>query len=98
MVRAEEVSPDVIMIAIDDLRPMLGCYGDARARTPNIDRLAPRIVRYTPRTRSPTMPFASSRKKSRDKTARSFSISPTPRRIGRIRHTSRISINTAANT
>lgn len=44
IVRAEEVSPDVIMIAIDDLRPMLGCYGDARARTPNIDRLAARSV------------------------------------------------------
>lgn len=28
------------MIAIDDLRPMLGCYGDTRIRTPNIDRLA----------------------------------------------------------
>lgn len=25
---------------VDDLRPMLGCYGDQRMRTPNIDRLA----------------------------------------------------------
>ena len=32
--------PDVLMIAIDDLRPMLGCYGDTRIKTPNIDRLA----------------------------------------------------------
>jgi arylsulfatase A-like enzyme len=30
------------MIAIDDLRPMLGCYGDPIAKTPNIDRLAER--------------------------------------------------------
>ena len=22
--------PDVLMIAVDDLRPMLGCYGDQR--------------------------------------------------------------------
>lgn len=32
--------PDVLLIMVDDLRPMLGCYGDARIRTPNIDRLA----------------------------------------------------------
>ncbi|MEM8955130.1 MAG: sulfatase [Verrucomicrobiota bacterium] len=32
--------PDVVMIAIDDLRPMLGCYGNPHIKTPNIDRLA----------------------------------------------------------
>ena len=36
--------PDILMIAVDDLRPMLGCYGDPRAKTPNIDRLASRGV------------------------------------------------------
>jgi iduronate 2-sulfatase len=36
--------PDVLMIAIDDLRPMLGCYGDPNIQTPNIDRLAKRGV------------------------------------------------------
>ena len=36
--------PDILMIAIDDLRPMLGCYGDPRAITPNIDRLAAKSV------------------------------------------------------
>lgn len=36
--------PDVLLIVVDDLRPMLGCYGDARARTPHVDRLAERSV------------------------------------------------------
>ncbi|NNE92689.1 MAG: sulfatase-like hydrolase/transferase, partial [Verrucomicrobiales bacterium] len=35
-----EEKPDILMIAIDDLRPMLGCYGDERIQTPNIDKLA----------------------------------------------------------
>ena len=35
-------NPNILMIAVDDLRPMLGCYGDRRIRTPNIDRLASR--------------------------------------------------------
>ena len=35
---------NVLLIAIDDLRPALGCYGDKVAKTPNIDRLAKRSI------------------------------------------------------
>lgn len=31
---------NVLLICVDDLKPALGCYGDAHARTPRIDRLA----------------------------------------------------------
>lgn len=33
---------NVLFIMVDDLRPMLGCYGHAEMHTPNIDRLAQR--------------------------------------------------------
>ena len=43
---ASEERADILMIVVDDLRPMLGCYGDVRIRTPNIDRLAKRGVLF----------------------------------------------------
>jgi iduronate 2-sulfatase len=32
--------PNILFIAVDDLKPMLGCYGDPEILTPHIDRLA----------------------------------------------------------
>src|SRR5687768_14238276 len=34
--------PNVLFIAVDDLRPELGCYGNTIIKTPNLDRLAAR--------------------------------------------------------
>lgn len=34
--------PNILFIAVDDLKPLLGCYGDTLIKTPNIDRIASR--------------------------------------------------------
>ncbi len=38
--KPESARPNVLFIAVDDLRPQMGCYGDRLAKTPHIDRLA----------------------------------------------------------
>lgn len=43
---AQAASPNVLFIAVDDLRPELGCYG-SRAITPNIDKLAASGLQFT---------------------------------------------------
>lgn len=38
--------PNVLLLLIDDLKPALGCYGDKSAKTPNMDALADRGMRF----------------------------------------------------
>src|SRR6478735_7622867 len=44
---AESKRPNVLFIAVDDLRCELGCYGVKEIRSPNIDRLAASGVAFT---------------------------------------------------
>ncbi|MCU0777645.1 MAG: sulfatase [Akkermansiaceae bacterium] len=37
--------PNVLLICVDDLKPVLGCYGDSYAKTPHLDALAARGLR-----------------------------------------------------
>ena len=38
--------PNVLFIAVDDLKPMLNCYGFAQIESPNVDRLAERGMTF----------------------------------------------------
>lgn len=39
--------PNVLFIAVDDMRPDLGCYGNTFAKTPNLDKLASQGMVFT---------------------------------------------------
>lgn len=38
--------PNVLLVCVDDLKPLLGCYGSRTVKSPNIDRLAARGIRF----------------------------------------------------
>ncbi len=46
-VSAPTQRPNVLFIAVDDLRPQLGCYGHTQTLSPNIDQLASRGIRFS---------------------------------------------------
>ena len=39
---AGKAKPNVLLICVDDLKPLLGCYGNKQIHSPNMDRLATR--------------------------------------------------------
>jgi len=43
----ESKPPNILFIAVDDLRPELGCYGTEYVKSPNIDRLAENGIVFT---------------------------------------------------
>lgn len=43
---ADAVRPNVLMVCVDDLKPLLGCFGAPLVRTPQIDRFSARAVRF----------------------------------------------------
>src|SRR5215510_4593789 len=44
---ADTKKPNVLFVAVDDLKPALACAGDPHAKTPNIDKLASRGTVFT---------------------------------------------------
>ena len=44
--KVEKSQPNFVMIVIDDLRPVIGAYGDEKAHTPNIDKLASKGIMF----------------------------------------------------
>ncbi|MDG6099888.1 sulfatase [Alteromonas sp. ZYF713] len=42
----ENYQQNIVMLVIDDLRPVIGAYGDEKAHTPNIDKLASNGVMF----------------------------------------------------
>ena len=46
LVANEPSTPNILFIAVDDLRPQLACYGKAQMKTPHFDELARRSVLF----------------------------------------------------
>ncbi len=66
--------PNILFLAIDDLRPELGCYGDTQVKSPNIDRVAAQGMVFT-RAYSQVPTCGASR------ASMMTSILPTPKRF-----------------
>ena len=49
---ASPSKPNILLICVDDLKPLLGCYGDQRIKSPSIDRLAQRVHNATAQFRA----------------------------------------------
>lgn len=45
-VESSPQKPNILLICVDDLKPTIGCYGDAFAKTPNMDALAKRSTLF----------------------------------------------------
>lgn len=43
----EKPAPNILWISLEDINPLLGCYGDSFAQTPHIDSLAEAAIRYS---------------------------------------------------
>lgn len=43
----QKVKTNILFIAVDDMRPILGCYGNSTVHSPNIDRLANNGVMFS---------------------------------------------------
>ena len=43
----KEKLPNIICITCEDISPMIGCFGDKVAVTPNLDKFSERAIRYT---------------------------------------------------
>ena len=44
--RSDKDRPNILWITSEDNSPLLGCYGDEQAHTPNLDRLASQGIRF----------------------------------------------------
>lgn len=47
LAQAAQPRPNILFLSFEDSSPMLGCYGDPHAITPNCDKLASEGVRYS---------------------------------------------------
>ena len=52
LAQAAAEKPNILLICVDDLKPVLGCYGDPFAKTPHLDALASRGLRVVVLTNS----------------------------------------------